>query len=202
MADLKIWLVRHGQTVVGEDGLYRPSHGLTDLGHQQAREAAQSLSQHAIQLCYASTLPRAIETAEHFSEPHDLELVQIAELREIETGNIFGASRQIKDRIIDHDFKLDYAEFGGERSHEFVDRVQVGITLLREDALQRGVDEVAAFLHGGTIAAIIDLTAGQPFDYERRPRMPNGAYTPLVLNSHGAATGWERWETQHLTVLT
>ena len=30
--NMELWLVRHGETIVGQDGLYKPHHGLTELG--------------------------------------------------------------------------------------------------------------------------------------------------------------------------
>ena len=38
---MQLWLVRHGETIVGEDGLYLPHHGLTELGREQARAVAE-----------------------------------------------------------------------------------------------------------------------------------------------------------------
>lgn len=202
MSDLKLWLVRHGQTVVGEDGLYHPHHGLTDIGRVQATEVANAISGHPIEICYTSTLPRAIETAEHYTWSHGVGLIRLGDLNEVDTGDIYSAPVSIKQRIIGHDFDLDFSQFGGENPDEFVARVRRGFSAMLEDIGARRVTNAAAFLHGGTIAAILDILAGEDFCYTRRPRMPNCAYTVVEIDSDNGATRWERWESDHLTELT
>lgn len=202
MNELKLWLIRHGQTVVGPDGLYRPNHGLTDLGRTQAAEVATVISRHPIEVCYTSTLPRAIETAQQYTSQRDVELVQLGDLDEVITGDIYTAPDFLKRRIIGHDSDLDFSQFGGETTDEFVARIKAGFDTMRRDIDERQVSNVAAFLHGGTISAILDLVAGTDFNYRRRPRMPNCAYTVVELGSDEGAPVWEGWECDHLTVLT
>ena len=202
MEKLKLWLVRHGETMVGDDGLYRPSHGLTARGRQQAGEVAGALQGVGIEACYTSALPRAIETASSFASLVNLEAVQVARLNEIDTGDIFSAPEEIKRRIIGHDMDLDYSEYGGESTEEFTERVAVGYRELVADVRVKGADSVAAFLHGGTIAVILDMLAGQPFNYRNRPRMPNCAYTLVELGADGGVSEWTGWECAHLSDMT
>lgn len=202
MNGLKLWLIRHGQTVVGDDGLYHPHHGLTDLGRMQAAEVANAISGQPIEVCYTSTLPRAIETAEQYTTSRDVNLVRLDDLNEVHTGNIYSAPTNIKQRIIGHDFDLDFSQFGGETPTEFVARVTRGFHAMLDDIGARRVSNVAAFLHGGTIAAILDIVAGDDFRYSRRPRMPNCAYTVVEFDAVHGAKRWERWECDHLSELT
>ena len=188
--------------MVGDDGLYRPSHGLTARGRQQASEVAGALKDVGIEACYTSALPRAIETAGSFASLVNLEVVQVARLNEIDTGDIFSAPEEIKRRIIGHDMDLDYSEYGGESTDEFTQRVAVGYSDLVADVHIRGADTVAAFLHGGTIAVILDMLAGQPFDYRHRPRMPNCAYTCVEIGAEGSVSEWTGWESAHLSEMT
>ena len=202
MAKLKLWLVRHGETQVGSDGLYRPSHGLTARGRRQANEVAGALKDVGIQACYTSALPRAIETAECFTRLTDFEAVQIAKLNEIDTGDIFSAPEEIKRRVIGHDMDLDYSKFGGESTDAFIRRVKSGYGDLVGDVRESRADNVAAFLHGGTIAVILSLLEDEPFDYRARPRMPNCAYTLVEVGVEGAVSEWTGWESAHLTEKT
>ena len=202
MQTLKLWLIRHGQTVVGADGLYRPHNGLTDLGHTQAAEVATAISDYPIEVCYTSRLPRAIETAMHYTTDRDVDLVQLGDLNEVNTGDIFSAADSLKQRVIGHDFDLDFSQFGGESVDEFVARVTKGLDAMLRDIHERQVSNAAAFLHGGTIGAILDIVSGEKFSYRRRPRMPNCAYTVVAFDTDHGATRWERWECDHLTVLT
>jgi broad specificity phosphatase PhoE len=94
-----IHLVRHGQTQIGEDGLYLPHAGLTDLGRLQATQAAQRIAELRPQASFTSTLPRAIETASAFTKITGQEARQIPNLAELDTGNIWDAPDPIKLRI-------------------------------------------------------------------------------------------------------
>ena len=202
MESLRLWLVRHGETEVGSDGLYRPSHGLTARGRQQATEVAAVLRGVGIEVCYTSTLQRAIETAQTLTYGTELDLVQIADLCEIETGDIYTASDEVKQQVIGHKIELDFSQFGGESAVEFSDRVAVGYQHMFNDIRRRGVSHVAAFLHGGTIAAILDMLAGRPFSYRNRPRMPNCSYSMVELGRNSTASEWTGWESAHLTAHT
>ena len=199
---MKLCLIRHGQTKVGSDGLYRPDSGLTELGHQQASEVAAAIADMPIEICYTSVLPRAIETATHYVNERDIELVRIEALNEIFTGDIYSAPESIRLRIIGHDFDLDFGQFGGESKTSFSERIAGGWNQLKADCERRGVAFAAAFLHGGSIAAIIDIINGDDFNYRRRPRMPNCAYTVIDLPTDGEGWQWERWESDHLTQST
>jgi broad specificity phosphatase PhoE len=53
-----IHLVRHGQTQVGDDGLYIPNAGLTELGLRQADRLADRLAELNPQASVSSNLPR------------------------------------------------------------------------------------------------------------------------------------------------
>lgn len=202
MGKLKLWLVRHGETEVSSDGLYRPSHGLTPRGRRQAGEVASTLTGVGIEACYTSALPRAIETAQHFTRDADVELVQIERLNEIDTGDIFSAPNEVKQRIIGHDMDLDYSRFGGESTDAFIQRVEAGYHDMLNDVYSRRANSVAAFLHGGTIAVILDLLAGVPFNYRNRPRMPNCAFAPVEVGPDGATSEWTGWEASHLSEMT
>lgn len=202
---MKIWLIRHGETKTGPDGLYRSHHGLTDLGIQQADEVAQVLAEHKIDICYSSGLVRAIETMQRYIKivKHDVNTVHIDALNEIDIGRIEEAPPEIKKQIISHQSDLDFSQFGGENPKRFQRRVVRGWQELLEDAKAKKVSTAAAFLHGGTIGAIIDHIAGNQFKYRARPRMPNCAYTIIDTSFTNSDTRqWNEWQTSHLSNLT
>ncbi len=198
MVYMKIWLVRHGETRTGEDGLYKPHHGLTARGLEQADQVAMALAGYSIDICYSSVLPRAVETMQRFIAIDGLDGVRIENLNEIDAGNISVASPEIKRQIINHESNLDFSPFGGEDPERFFRRVADGWNELLTDANTRGVERVAAFLHGGTIGAIIDYMEHNTFDYHSRPRMPNCAYTVIDL-SEDEDYRWRGWETNHIS---
>ncbi len=201
-SSMKIWLVRHGETMVGRDGLYKPHHGLTDIGIKQAYEVAKVLAEHEIDACYSSELPRAVETMDRYSLVSGLFGDRIGELNEIDVGGIDEASPEVKRQIIEHKSDLDFSQFGGENPESFYRRVTRGWEMLLLDAERKNAGLVAAFLHGGTIGAIIDFVEGRDFDYRFRPRMPNCSYAVIELDASGTWSPWSGWETSHLSALT
>ena len=199
---MELWLVRHGDTIVGEDGLYLPHNGLTDLGIEQARSVAKVLSKTSFDVCYSSALPRAVQTAQIFADLTDSRFTQIEELNEIEVGRIDEASTDFKQKVVNHQVTLDFSAFGGENPNEFSARIVNGFEKLQADAESRGAARVLGFLHGGTIGAILDHLSGRDFSYRRRPRMPNCSYTVVTKSPNHGWTEWQGWQSNHLTKLT
>lgn len=80
--------MRHGEA---EGNIIRIFHGqynsaLTKDGHLQAERAAIYLKDFKIDRLYSSDLNRTLDTARHIAKYHPLEIVQKAELREIDGG--------------------------------------------------------------------------------------------------------------------
>ena len=198
---MRIYLARHGQTEVGEDGLYLPEAGLTRTGHEQAAELAVALRDTGIQIAFTSGLRRAQETAEHFSRVLGLPSHVVTALNEIEVGDIVSASQDEKRAIVSHDHDLDFTKFGGEEPTSFFRRVIAGYEDMVKQAEDKGADTIAAFIHGGSVGAIIDHLAGVAFDYRRRGRMPNCAFAVVDLEVR-LDNPLAPWHTSHLTSLT
>ena len=199
---MELWLVRHGETIVEEDGLYLPHNGLTEMGFEQARLVAKVLSKTSFDVCYSSALPRAVQTAEVFAELTANRFTQIEELNEIEVGRIEEASAEFKKKVINHQVTLDFSAFGGEDPHAFSARIVSGFKKLIADAESRDAARIVGFLHGGTIGAILDHIAGRNFSYRRRPRMPNCSYTVVRKKPGLGWTEWQGWCSDHLTAIT
>ena len=199
---MEIWFVRHGDTIVDDDGLYKPHHGLSELGFQQAQSVAAVLSEIEFDRCYSSSLPRAIQTAQIFAELTSREFIRIDDLNEIEVGRIEEASAEFKNNVVNHRVDLDFSRFGGEDPAQFCKRIERGFSQLVEDAQTSDARRIVGFLHGGTIGAILDQIQGREFNYRSRPRMPNCSYTVTKRTENGGWTEWEQWHINHLAVLT
>ena len=115
---------------MGSDGLYVPNAGLTELGRRQAIQAAERISALSPEASFTSDVPRAIETAAHFSSISNQAVSQIADLAEFKTGNIWDASDETKKRITSGDYHVDYKSMGGETLTEFSERAIGGFTQL------------------------------------------------------------------------
>lgn len=194
-----IHLVRHGQTQTGEDGLYLPDAGLTELGRQQAHEAAGRVVQLNPEAAYTSTLPRAIETAGFFSELTGKPAQQIANLAELDTGNIWVAADSVKAKIRSGDYTVDYKSMGGETPEEFSVRVKIGFAELLAAGGRFGAKSIVGFLHEGVIQTILDHLDGfVKYDNYRRGPMPNGALVTIDTEQQRPFFPG-KWETTHLS---
>lgn len=93
----RLFLIRHGSTPPNE---HRPfvlqgceiNGSLSELGRQQASWVGQYLSAFQIHAVYASSMQRAIETAEFIARPHGLSVAPVHDLRECSVGEWEGKS--------------------------------------------------------------------------------------------------------------
>jgi broad specificity phosphatase PhoE len=193
-----IHLVRHGQPLVGNDGLYLPNAGLTELGRLQATQVAKHVVSLNPEAAFTSNVPRAIETASHFSAYTNQPASQIPDLGELETGNIWDAPDPIKRRISSGDYHVDFKALGGETLGEFNDRVKRGFAELLAASSSRRLTQIVAFLHEGVIGTIIDHMEGRhSFDSKRRESMPYGSL--ITINTDSSAPHFPgQWDTDHL----
>lgn len=163
---MHLYIIRHGQSHVNlkEWDSGNTDEGLTDLGQKQAAALASWLPQHvtSVDAIYASTMRRALETAEPLSEAYDQPLRYEDRLREI------GNNRWDHSAWPNDDLPRDYADYwsserpfstvtpfieGGESFINF--RTRVGLFI--EELVERHLEEVVlAVCHGGIIEAAFD----------------------------------------------
>lgn len=92
---MRLLLVRHGESICGVNGIVGGAHGctgLTERGFAQARALRDRLAREGFRAdaLFASTLPRAIQTADVLSEALELDVVQDADFCEFVPGEIDG----------------------------------------------------------------------------------------------------------------
>lgn len=83
-----LYLVRHGQSVGNEKQLFfgHSDHPLTELGREQARQAAEKLKEVEFTRCVSSDLSRALDTALICVEGRGVEVEPDPALREQDMG--------------------------------------------------------------------------------------------------------------------
>jgi broad specificity phosphatase PhoE len=81
--------IRHGQTESNISGNYMgwSQEDLNQKGYEQVQLLSERLSNAPIDVIYTSPLKRARTTAETVAKPHDLDLVEIDDLIEINLGD-------------------------------------------------------------------------------------------------------------------
>jgi len=163
---MHLYMIRHGQSHVNlaEWDSGNTDEGLTELGQKQASALGKWLPKHVpnVEVIYASTMRRALETAGYLAEGYDLPLTYDDCLREI------GNNRWDHSAWPNDDLPRDYADYwaserpfspvtpfseGGETFIHFRTRVGLFIEGLVENHRE---DTVIAVCHGGVIEATFD----------------------------------------------
>jgi probable phosphoglycerate mutase len=162
---MDLYMVRHGQSYVNlktwENG--NSDEGLTELGQRQAAALAAWMPTKVptIHALYASTMKRALETAEALAQVYDMPIIRDDRLREIgnnrsdhspwpshdlpEYGDYWGSERPFSSITPSRD--------GGESLMHF--RVRIGNFL--EELNKRHLGEtVITVCHGGVIELTYD----------------------------------------------
>ena len=181
---MRIVLIRHGEPDYEKDCL-------TELGHKQAKVAAQRLLSEGIEEVYSSPLGRAVQTAEAFSKVAEIDKIQILDfMREIRYGREgelydekWNPWHGVKDLIKNgHNlqtsdwreypvFKDNYATTDADKIGVEADKWLATFGYEREGLYYRctrNKDEertIAIFCHGGASSAFLARTLNQPFPY-------------------------------------
>jgi broad specificity phosphatase PhoE len=190
----RLVLVRHGQGDVNVEGRIGGAigcTGLTEVGRAQARALAARLAEtkeigDAAGL-YASTLPRAIETAELIRsglglEADVIESCDLCELHPGEADNMiwedFAATYGVPDWDVDPTVAIAP---GGESWTEFVGRASGALAALAQR--HRG-ERIVIATHAGVIESSILAFLHQPSTAAPMPRL-------RLRTQHASLTEWE-----------
>ncbi len=186
----RIILVRHGETEWNK--VHRLQGGgsdvpLNDLGRRQAERLAEHLRGEKLAAVYASPLERATYTAQAIAREHNLPVIPLAGLREIELGNLEGfPSRELIRRFDEHiaaNSHLD--ENDGAESVEQVQARAWQAVLTIASAHREST--VAAVAHYFVIATLVCKVLDLPLERLGRLRMSPGSLTAFSLDADGAA---------------
>ncbi len=159
-------LVRHGQSVWNADNRWQGQADppLSELGEEQARDAAERLGDVAFSADVASDLRRARRTAEILAEALRLQVRVDAGLREIDVGDWTGLTRaEIEARwpgeLAAWSEGRSESPLGGETRTHLVDRARASLARLAT-AVPAG-DRVLVVTHGALIRNL-DRALGLP----------------------------------------
>lgn len=173
-------LIRHGQSHANVNPVVagmRGDRGLTDTGRRQARLLRDRLRAEntTADVLYASTLPRAQQTARYVAEALELPIKDDDDLQELRVGEADGMSNDdwsarwpgLRESMATHPFQ-EFAP-GGESWATFLARVGSALTTL----VTRHPDQrVVAVTHGGVIHASFSVA------FELEPTAPQVRIDP------------------------
>ena len=150
---MRLLLVRHGETASNIErklDTAMPGPPLTELGHKQARELADTLASEDITAVYASIGLRAQQTAQPTAERFGLPVQVLEGVEEIQVGSLEGrndteAYQTYLETVIRWaEGALDVAfPGGGETGQQVLDRFLGAIESIRQDGT------VMVVTHGG-----------------------------------------------------
>lgn len=199
---MRLYLVRHGDTEIGQDRLYGEDAGLTELGRQQSEAAAHVLAPLEIENVFTSSLRRALESAAPLTRLSGVEPIAVPGLDEVRIGHLRQAPIEaITQRIYTSAPKADFSEFGGENAAEFSERV---LYALARDVIDRCADredgqrlngmmaseagdgndeeeKAVIYAHGGTLSVILDYAEGVRFNGDLHRKIPNGSISLVTV---------------------
>ncbi|HKV22896.1 MAG TPA: histidine phosphatase family protein [Mycobacterium sp.] len=153
---MRLLFIRHAQTASNTDHRFDttwPGPGLNACGVAQARTLATDLVGTTLDAVYASSLRRAVMTAEPLAENRHLTVERRDGLREIGAGNFETrndpeAQRRYHDIVFGWSSgALDVRMPGGPNGHEFFQRFDAVI----DEIAARGLSTVAVVSHGAAI---------------------------------------------------
>ncbi len=161
-------LIRHGEShanVTPVVGGLRGDIGLTDRGHRQAERLGDRLRRHRFgaDVLYASTLPRAQQTARYVAEAIDLPIHDDDDLQELRVGAADGLSITEWERrwpgLSEGMWRRPYQDFapGGESWARFLVRAGAALVALVDRHPGR---RIVAVTHGGVIEASFAMAFG------------------------------------------
>jgi broad specificity phosphatase PhoE len=156
---MKLYLVRHGESVGNEKGLVFGStdYPLTERGRRQAEAAAEKLRNASFSVCYTSGMSRADETAAICTKGRGIPILTVPELREQYMGKFENAAPSELNKSYHKNFRAMMENWvynnpvEGETFREMYERVGRGL----KEILDKGEDALIV-AHGGSlgIAAI------------------------------------------------
>ena len=189
----RVYVARHGEAEYESDLLSDAGGSLSKLGRKQARELGESLQGARISRIYASSMARAVQTAEIVAGVLDVDVVVREGLREFGVGVHAGTSGDpdpfwpVFSRWIDGD--LEARIEGAESGNEVIARVVAELELVADQ--HRG-ESALVVSHGGAICTAVPALAGNVSARfpESRP-IPNTGVVELEADGDGwRALSW------------
>jgi probable phosphoglycerate mutase len=183
MSNTRVFLVRHGSTILTEEDRFAGSTDipLSDEGREQVRHLAARLGREKLSAIFASPLTRTMETASILSQPHGLPVQPVAGLREISHGRWEQMTRQEVERRFPKEAEewgrdpFTFAPQGGESGLAVTARALPALMEIVRAHLGRSVLVVS---HKATIRLLLSSLLG----FDPRRYRDNLDQSPAALN--------------------
>ncbi len=187
---VKLILVRHGET--DWNSVRRIQGGGSDTplnqrGRQQAENVALRLKTEPVKAIYSSPLQRAMHTAQAIARLHNLDVISLPALREIEVGELEGKTRAEIGMRFDEFLVLNGENVlpkipGGESLTQVQDRAW---STAKELVTSHVDGAVVAVTHYFVIMTIVCAVINLPLTQIRRLRLTPGTISTVAFEDHG-----------------
>jgi probable phosphomutase (TIGR03848 family) len=184
-------LIRHGENEFVKTGKMAgrtPGVHLNERGRKQAEELAAALSDVPLKAIYASTLERALETAEPIAAGHKLEVQLRPDLMDTNIGKWQGRTikqlRRLKKWKIVQQAPSRFTFPEGESFLQ--NQMRIVSTLDEIAASHKPKDIVAVVFHADPIKLAVAHYLGMPLDHFQRLGCDTASVTVLYVSEMGA----------------
>lgn len=203
MSELRLLLVRHGQTTANAEGILDtrlPGCPLSEEGHRQAARLAEELGGEPVVAVYASRATRAQQTAQPVADRHGLGVQVLDGVHEVAIGDLEGRQQPEDHQALHelyrawHTGDLHQARPGGESGKQVLDRYLADVATIR---FRHSSGTAVLVSHGAaTRLAVVALAANVDGSFAEPRYLPNTA--SVLLAADGA--GWRclRWDDARL----
>lgn len=189
----RLFLVRHGETDWNTNLRFQGQSdiGLTELGRAQAIKLGRTLAAENISAIYSSDLSRAVDTAKIIAGGHDLNIVKMPELREIN----FGVWEGLTGEEIRKQYGALYEKWRNNTTEVTIPQGEslAAVAGRTVGAIRRLVDRhnnesVIVVTHGGVIRCIVADVLRMDLNHFWRLRFDNTSVSVVDFLDRGRET--------------
>lgn len=183
---MKIYLLRHGQTVMNQSHVLQgqTNSDLNKKGVEQAKDVGERIRQMGLHFdrIYCSPLHRTVQTCYYATGMEEDQIILDDRLKEIDLGELEGVrfdsiEKELRDAFMRKPFDYD-APMGGETIQNVVDRAQ---NFLEDLKKTENDDTVLIVSHGGAIHGLLFCMTSKPKDAFWLPMIENCALIETEL---------------------
>jgi broad specificity phosphatase PhoE len=182
-----IYLARHGESDWNAANRFQghSDRPLTEEGRRQAETLAELVAVENVDTIYSSPLIRALETARIVAARTGLEVTELDDLREVDTGSWSGLSRaEVQERFPEGFERWISGGSGWEDGETYEEMGARVLGALKEIARADPGGRILVVSHGGPIRAIQAAANGMDIHEYRRlkPVEPNAGLSVVTVD--------------------
>jgi broad specificity phosphatase PhoE len=183
-----VYLARHGESDWNAANRFQghSDRPLTEEGRRQAEALAELVAHESIDAIYSSPLIRALDTARIVAARTGLEVTELDDLREVDTGSWSGLSRaEVQERFPAGFERWIAGGSGWEDGETYEEMGERVLRAIRTIAAAHPNGRVLVVSHGGPIRAVQSAAAGIDLhEYRRlRPVEPNARLSAVAVEN-------------------